>query len=133
RAGDRADDVGRQLLGLLLQLGGHRVHAFRPVERQGGTKRRCAGAIRLSRKLPYGGITRIRFEGSVSTGSRRYPRFTAISPRDGCRFQCRVFRDGCAATTGKKSPPARAGGKDNTMGKRLGDAKSERDAPVVDV
>jgi len=38
------------------------------------TKRRRGPRAAVA-KLPYAGVNRIRFEGSVSTAPRRYPRF----------------------------------------------------------
>ncbi|GAB2506969.1 hypothetical protein GCM10027188_07590 [Lysobacter humi (ex Lee et al. 2017)] len=77
RARDRADDVGRELLGLLEEFGGDCVHSIRPLQGapRGGDRKQASGkasgrradALRPA-KLPYGGLNRIRFEGSVSTG-----------------------------------------------------------------
>jgi hypothetical protein len=47
--------------------------AFVLAERGGAG--RSGGTTTGVAKLPYGGINRIRFEGSVSTAALRYPRF----------------------------------------------------------
>src|SRR5690606_39634537 len=74
RARDRAHDVGRQLLGLLLQRGGNGIHGVRPVAAW-TKRRRTATAGPGPAKLPTAAgvdgiadLARIRFEGSVSTG-----------------------------------------------------------------
>src|SRR5690606_3694460 len=79
RTRDRPGDGVGKLLGLLLQEGGHGVHRHRPVV--GGTKRRrmlladhhrrAVVVRRNPAKLPYAGMGRIRFEGSVSTAPCR--------------------------------------------------------------
>src|SRR5690606_8459492 len=78
RTGDRPGHGGGKLLGLLLEARGHCVHRHRPwVEgRSGGAGGRRLAARRGRRigkaaKLPYAGMSRIRFEGSVSTAPWR--------------------------------------------------------------
>lgn len=68
-------------------------NAFAPYGRSYGIKAAATNARAHPAKLPYGGLNRIRFEGSVSTttgGPARYPRFGVHFTMHGDRGPAKV-------------------------------------------